>query len=99
MKYCPEFPGSFASLADARTFCGKFFDWYNNHHHHGGIGLMTPAAVHAGQADQIRAQRALVLDAAHARHSNRFRNPPQPPELPKTAWINHPKDTEPDTQK
>lgn len=96
MKYCPEFPGSFASLADARTFCGKFFDWYNNHHHHGGIGLTTPAAVHA---DQIRARRALVLDAAHARHSNRFRNPPQPPELPKTAWINHPKDTEPDTQK
>ena len=43
--------------------------------------------------------RALVLNAAHARHANRFAHPPQPPRLPETAWINRPDDTETDTHK
>jgi putative transposase len=27
-----------------------FFEWYNQEHHHSGIGLLTPATVHCGQA-------------------------------------------------
>lgn len=90
LKYCPSFPGRFASLQDARAFCAGFFHAYNEHHRHCGLGLLTPAVVHAGQAPAVRAQRAQVLDAAHARHPNRFRRPPQPPPLPGPAWINQP---------
>jgi len=35
-----------------------------------------------------------VLDAAHTRHSNRFRTHPQPPKLPTSAWINPPTESE-----
>jgi putative transposase len=54
---------------------------------------MTPAAVHHGQAKQLHAARAAVLDAAYHRHPERFvRKPPAPPELPTAAWINKPAD-------
>ncbi|CDK97807.1 conserved protein of unknown function, containing polynucleotidyl transferase, ribonuclease H fold [Magnetospirillum gryphiswaldense MSR-1 v2] len=42
MKYRPEFPDRFGSIQDARAFCRRFFDWYNNRHHHSGIGLLPP---------------------------------------------------------
>ncbi len=99
LKYCPSFPGSFATLEDARAFCAEFFDAYNSHHRHAGLGLLTPAVVHAGQAETVRAERALVLNAAHARHRNRFHRPPQPPRLPEPAWINRPAATEDAAQK
>ncbi len=54
---------------------------------------MTPAAVHHGQAQQLHAARAVVLDAAYARHPERFvRKAPAPPKLPTAAWINKPKE-------
>ena len=67
LKYCPSFPGTFASLEDARAFCAEFFHAYNNHHRHAGLALLTPAVVYTGQAQAVQAKRALVLDAAHAR--------------------------------
>ena len=95
MKYRPEFPDRFGSIQDARAFCRKFFDWYNNHHHHSGIGLLTPQQVHSGRAQQIRRQRQDVLDAAHARHPDRFvRTAPQAPALPTAAWINPPENSQ-----
>jgi putative transposase len=91
LKYRPEFPERFDSIEHAREHCRAFFDWYNHQHCHSGIGLMTPAAVHHGQAAELRAARARVLDAAHQRHPERFvRKPPVPPELPTAAWINKP---------
>lgn len=95
MKYRPEFPDRFGSIQDARAFCRQFFDWYNNRHHHSGIGLLTPAQVHAGQAGHIRQQRQIVLDTAYARNPNRFvRTAPQAPALPAAAWINPPESSE-----
>ena len=82
LTYCPSFPGSFATLHDARVFCAGFFDAYNQHHRHAGLGLLTPAGVHAGQAETVRVKRPLVLDAAHARHRIRFRRPPHDPDCP-----------------
>ena len=90
MKYCPSFPGTFASLEHAREFCAGFFYAYNHHHQHAGLGLLTPEVVHNGQATTIHARRALVLTTTHALHSNRFRRPPQPPRLPGSAWTNKP---------
>jgi putative transposase len=91
LKYRPEFPDRFDDIEQARDFCRGFFDWYNHQHRHSGIGLMTPAAVHHGQATEFYAQRAVVLADAYARNPERFvRRPPEPPELPTAAWINKP---------
>ena len=58
--------GSTTSTTPARS-AATFFDWYNHHHRHSGIGLMTPAAVHHGQAPAApRRPSASVLDAAYA---------------------------------
>jgi len=94
LKYRPEFPERFDDIEHARDHCRAFVHWYNQQHHHSGIGLMTPAAVHYGQADQLDAARARVLEAAFARNPERFvRKTPTPPELPSAAWINKPADT------
>jgi len=93
MKYRPEFPDRFGSIEDARSFCRRFFDWYNNEHRHSGIGMMTPASVHNGRAHQLRDQRALVLEAAWKRHPERFARQPHPLALPTAAWINPPATT------
>ena len=98
LKYCPAFPGTFASLEHAREFCAEFFYAYNHHHRHVGLGLLTPEVVHSGQAKTVHARRTLVLDTAHALHRNRFRRPPQPPKLPGSAWINKPPESEATTQ-
>ncbi|HEX3567390.1 MAG TPA: IS3 family transposase, partial [Acidimicrobiales bacterium] len=50
LKYSPGFPKRFANIASARSFCGSFFEHYNNEHRHSGIGLHTPADVHFGLA-------------------------------------------------
>ena len=92
LKYCPAFPGSFATLGEARQFCGIFFTHYNNEHRHSGIGLHTPASVHDGTARAIQARRQQVLDAAFAARPDRFRaRRPVAPKLPGKAWINKPR--------
>ena len=92
LKYRPEFPDRFDDIEHARAHCRQFFRWYNHEHRHSGIGLMTPAAVHHGQAPAAaRRPTPHVLDAAYARNPERFvRKPPAPPELPTAAWINKP---------
>ena len=92
LKYRPDFPQRFGCIEDARTHCQVFFPWYNDRHRHSGIGYMTPAALHHGQAQALFVQRAKTLDAAFAANPIRFkRNCPQPPKLPVAAWINPPK--------
>jgi putative transposase len=91
LKYRPTFPARFGCFEDAHNFCRGFFNWYNQDHRHSGIGLHTPADVHYGRAEGVRAQRALVLEEAYAAHPERFvRKPPTPPALPEVAWINKP---------
>lgn len=91
MKYCPQFPDRFGSIQDSRCFCGSFFDYYNTEHRHSGIGLMTPAVVHYGLAEQLVEARQETLLAAYREHPERFvRGPPRPPVLPQEAWINPP---------
>jgi putative transposase len=93
LKHHPTFPDRFGCLQDARSFCQRFFGWYNLEHRHSGIALLTPADVHLGRAAQITLARGAVLDAAFAAHPERFvRKPPQPPRLPEQVWINEPLD-------
>jgi putative transposase len=90
LKYCPAFPDRFGSLADARAFCERFFAYYNHDHRHSALGWHTPASVHHGSADQVRARRAATLTAAYRANPTRFARPPTPPKLPEIAWINQP---------
>ena len=96
LKYQPEFPKRFQTIDEARTFCRRFFAWYNEDHHHAGIGLMAPDQIHFGQASAIHAARQTALDAAFLRSPERFvRQHPKPPQIPTAVWINPPKKTEP----
>ena len=98
MKYHAGYPACFGSLADARAWCQPFFLWYNAEHHHTGLGLLTPAVVHAGQAPAVQAQRQAVLQKAYLAHPARFVNgPPAPPALPTAVWINPPTPPPPTT--
>ena len=91
LKYRPDFPDRFASIADARAFCAVFYRWYNLEHRHSGIGMHTPFDVHHGHAEAVRQARATTLTAAYAATPERFvRKHPEPPALPGTTWINRP---------
>ena len=91
LKYRPEFPDRFGSLEDAKAFCRRFFDWYNDDHRHSGIAMLTPAQVHHGHADTVVAKRQLVLEAAFRDHPERFVNGlPHAHQAPAEAWINKP---------
>jgi putative transposase len=95
LKYRPAFPARFGSLEDARSFCSEFFTWYNGEHRHSGIGLLTPAVVHAGLAAEATAARAVTLTRAYEAHPERFvRHPPRPPQVPTAVWINPPEKKE-----
>lgn len=95
VKYHPTFPDRFGCLLDARTWGQRLFHWYNYEHHHTALGLMTPAAVHLGQAPALFLGRQQVLATAYATHPERFvRGVPQPPALPTEVWINRPEPAE-----
>jgi putative transposase len=52
---------------------------------------MTPESVHYGLAEPLYEHRKTVLRAAFEKNPNRFKGKvPQPPKLPKAAWINPP---------
>ncbi|KIH98088.1 hypothetical protein LP52_15445 [Streptomonospora alba] len=72
-------------------------DWRQRQHRapgrlnrHSGIGYHTPASVHFGTAEHVRAQRATALDKAYTAHPERFSRRPRPPRIPQEAWINDP---------
>src|SRR5262245_23015876 len=98
LKYRPTFPERFGSIQDARAHCHVFFPWYNTEHHHSGLGLLTPADVHHGRAEQRVGARTAVLATAYAAHPERFpAGRPQPPACPTEVPINAPKILAPQT--
>ena len=97
LKYRPDYPDRFGSLADARSWARGFFAWYNDRHHHSGLGLLTPADVHQGRAETVRKSRQAVLQRAYQAHPERFvKGAPVPAELSEAVWINPPKDNKAD---
>jgi len=69
-----------------------FFSWYNTEHHHSGLGLLTPADVHHGLAEQRLAAPGTVLARAYTTHPERLlAGFPHPPARPIEVWINPPK--------
>ena len=98
LKYRPGFPDRFGAPEHARGFSQDFFRWYNFEHHHSGLGLLTPADVHFGRAAERVADRSRVLQAAYARHPERFvGGVPEPAAVPTAVWINKPTPCEKET--
>jgi putative transposase len=92
LKDRPDYPARFGGLAEARAWAHGFFAWYNQDHHHTGLGLLSPAVVHHGQAELVLQKRQQVLDLAYATHPERFvKHAPRPAQLPAAVWINPPK--------
>jgi len=89
-------PGAVHLLQAARVFIDEFVDYYNHHHRHSGIGLDTPADVHYGLAPTTAQRRSQALAAARAQHPTRFatQHDPKILDLPTSAWINQPKETD-----
>jgi putative transposase len=91
LKYRPDFPERFASFDEAHAFGSEFFPWYNDEHYHSGLGLLTPAMVHFGRANQVLAIRRQTLRVAYDKHPERFvRHVPRPLTPPTAVWINPP---------
>lgn len=91
MKYCPFFPGSFASIPEGREFFRLFFGWYNTEHHHSGIAMLTPHTVHRGSVETVLETRQGALNVAYAAHPERFVRHTPKVGRPKTeVWINRP---------
>ena len=83
VKYRPEFPGRFGSLAHARDVSRDLFAWYNDAHHHSGLSYLTPAAGHSGRAATVLTVRHRTRLAAYAAHPERFvQGPPRPETRP-----------------
>lgn len=100
LKYRPDFPDRFGCYEDGLSFCRTFFSWYNDEHYHSGIGLLTPASLHYGQAKQIVDSRYQTLQRAYAAHPERFvSGAPKALELPAAVWINPPDKQVQETQK
>ena len=92
LKYHPTYPDRFDSLRDATAWMRDFEHWYCYAHHHTALGLMTPAAVHFGQAEGLWLKRQTVLQAAYQAHPERFSHgQPVPPRWPDQVGINAPK--------
>jgi putative transposase len=91
MKYRFDYPDRFQSIQQARNWARSFISWYNFEHFHSGIGLIPPAALHFGYAQQLFDRRQRTLDSAFQLHPERFINGrPQPPAIPTEVWINKP---------
>ena len=96
VKYRPEFPGRFGSLAHARDVSRDLFAWYNDAHHHSGLSYLTPAAVHYGRAATVLTVRHRTRLAAYAAHPERFvQGPPRPETLPTAVWNQSAAETDP----
>ena len=64
----------------------------NAEHYHSGVAWLHPIDVHYGRAEQVRAIRADVLDAAYARNPERFVSKPRNrlSSPPRPGSTNHP---------
>jgi putative transposase len=72
LKYQPDYPGRFANLAHARSWCEGYFDWYNFKHHHSALASFTPEQVFTNRHENIAKQREQVLLRHYEAHPERF---------------------------
>lgn len=72
LKTQPDYPARFDDEMHARSWCGDFFDWYNDEHQHSGLNGHIPANVFHGRWQAVTATKQDALDHAYRRHPERF---------------------------
>lgn len=92
MKYRPNYPGTFATIQEARAYVDAYVPWYNGHHKHSGIALFSPNQVHDGTWRQAWARRDATQQQYYTEHPERFHQPPLTPTPANTVGINQPKE-------
>ena len=90
LKYLPDFPDHFTSLAHARSSARRSSIEYNFNHRHSGIAWHTPASVHFGTADAIDEARQTDPDRRLPRQPRPVRPAAAPTAMPTQSWINQP---------
>jgi len=91
LKYCPQFPGEFRTIQEARLFCQEFFEYYNTKHYHSGIKFFIPETVHYKSAEQVIKKRTDVVVEAYRTKPQRFvKGVTKIANVPDAVWINQP---------
>ena len=62
----------FKSITEARVWCEKFADWYNDHHLHSALKFVTPNQRHLGEDQAILAKRHAVYQMAKMQRPDRW---------------------------
>lgn len=74
VKNCPDYPGQFELIEEARKYFEQFFSWYNHEHYHTSLNMITPHDAHEGRASAILAERERIkqetMDKRAAYHTN-----------------------------
>lgn len=88
MKYRPNYPGTFATIDEARAYVDWYVPWYNQNHKHSGIALFSPDDVHDGTWRDAWARRDATQQAYYEKHPERFRRRPHTPTPADIVGIN-----------
>lgn len=75
LKYRPEYPRRFDSLAAACSWVASFVHWYNTEHLHSAIRYVTPDDRHYGREEEVLRKRRQVYEEARRRHPKRWTGP------------------------
>lgn len=90
LKYHPTFPllTKFSTIAEARVWCEKFVEWYNQQHLHSALKFVTPMQRHNGEDRSIRAKRHLVYEIAKKQNPERWSGKTRDWSLPSIVTLN-----------
>lgn len=72
LKYRPDYPLPFESLAQAQVWVASFVAWYNGEHRHSALRFVTPDERHDGREAAILAARRCVYEQARRRRPERW---------------------------
>ncbi len=89
-KYCPEYPGAFETIEEARTWMLRFVRWYNTEHKHRNLKFVSPAERHERQDVAIFAHRISVYEQARSKHPERWSKDIRNWSAPTEVWLNRP---------
>ena len=74
LKFHPTFPRMkcFKNIAEARSWCEKFEEWYNHKHLHSALKFVTPHQKHTGADEDILQKHHAVYQMAKMQRPDRW---------------------------
>ena len=85
MKYRPNYPGTFATIEEARAYINWYVPWYNQNHKHSGIALFSPNEVHDGTWHHAWNRRDATQQAYYDKHPSDSVDRPTRPHPPTSS--------------